>query len=273
MPQSKPPIALIAAAALALVIAGGLYAKKVYRAPEAPPNIIYTIKGPVILYPDAQPGELVTAPNFDTIYYLNADGKRVVFPDEQTFASWYGDFSAVKTIPRDVLESYPLSGRNATIRPGTYLIKIQSSPQVWMIGFPNVLFWLAQGESQVKAMFGEMWHERLVDIPEYYFANYSEGADLYGHSLYPAGTLIHIEENNQWFLVTPEGQRPVTEKGMQENHFQARFAVELDKPLDLPLGPTLDGYEPRWGSPDLYEQSADRGPVEIKTMGARPEVG
>jgi hypothetical protein len=273
MNESKPPIALIAAAVLALVIAGGLYAKKVYRAPEAPPQLIWTNRGAVLLYPRAEPGDIITSPDIDTIYYINSEGKRVVFPDAQTYESWYGDFSALKTIPRDVLESYPLSGRNATIRPGTYLVKIQSSPQVWMIGFPNALFWLAQGEPQAKAIFGETWQERLVDIPEYYFANYTEGADLYGHSLYPAGTLIHIKENNQWYLVTPEGQRPVTEKGMKENHFQATFAVELGQPLDLPLGPTLDGYEARWGSPDLHEQSADRGPVEIKTMGARPEVG
>lgn len=267
----KPPIPLIAAIVLALLIAGGLYANKVYKAPEAPPNIIYTLKGPVVLYPDAQLGDLITAPNFDTIYYLNQEGKRVVFPDEQTFSSWYGDFTAVKTVPRDVLESYPLSGRNATIRPGTYLVTIESSPQVWMVGFPNNLFWLAGGEPQVKTIFGEQWLERLVDIPEYYFGNYAEGADLQGTAVFPPGTLVRVE--NQYYLITPSEQRPVTEQGMEANHFQERFAIDLEQALTLPVGPALDEYEPVWGSPDATEQRQEESRVEININGLKPEIG
>ena len=105
----------------------------------APPNIIYTIKGPVVLHDHAQSGELITAPNLGTIYYLNNKQERLVFHDEQTYLSWYKDVKAVKTIPLDTLEKYPLSGRNATIRPGTYLITIPSSPQVWLIGHPNTV--------------------------------------------------------------------------------------------------------------------------------------
>ena len=152
--QLQPIHLLVAACALALLLAAGLYADMVYVPPEAPPEIIYTVKGPVMLHKKAQAGELITAPNLGTIYYLNRDLKRVVFPDEQTFLSWYPDFSEVKTIPQELLESFPLSGRNATIRPGTFLVTIPSSPQVWMIGFPNSLFWLADGEEQVKTLFG-----------------------------------------------------------------------------------------------------------------------
>lgn len=274
MPESKPPVALLITAVIAVLIAGGLYARSHYQAPEAPPQLIWTKRGAVLLYQKAEPGDVITSPEIDTIYYLNVEGKRVVFPDEQTYKSWYGDFSAVKYIPRNILESYPLSGRNATIRPGTYLVKVQSSPQVWTVAFPNVLFWFDQGESQVKSIFGETWQDRLVDIPEYYFTNYNQGPEL-GRLLYPAGTLLHIADSQQWYLVTPEGQRQVTSEGMKANHFQERFAVEIAQPLLLPLGPKLDAYEPRWGSPDQMEQSADHGPAVDTFMnpgGAKPEV-
>lgn len=246
----------------------------VYVPPEAPPEIIYTIKGPVVLYKQAQAGELITAPNLGTIYYLNRDLKRVVFPDEQTFLSWYPDFSEVKTIPQELLESFPLSGRNATIRPGTFLVTIPSSPQVWMIGFPNSLFWLADGEEQVKALFGEDWASRVVDIPEYYFANYTEGVEINGTTTYPAGLLVKARSNGQYYLITPEGQRLVSEEGMKANHLQARFALELDEPLELPFsGTTIEGFEHRWGSPDTLEQAADRGPKDLDTQGRKGEVG
>lgn len=205
--QKSNSYILSALALAAVLVAGALYADKVYVAPQPPPEMIWTIKGQVLLHPDAEPGDLITAPNLGTIYYLNNEKKRITFPDEQTFLSWYDNYDAVKTISRDVLESYSLAGRNATIRPGTYLITIQSSPQVWMIGHPNVLYWLTEGESQVAAMFGEGWADRLVDLPEYYFDNYFTGADISTLDTYPAGTLLRIRSNEQLYIVTLTGQR------------------------------------------------------------------
>lgn len=264
---------LVGACVLVFLVAAGLYADMVYKAPEAPPKVIYTIKGPVVLHETAQAGDLVTAPNLGTIYYLNNDLKRVVFPDEQTFLSWYPDYSAVKTIPQDVLESFPLSGRNATIRPGTYLVKIQSSPQVWMIGFPSTLFWLSGGESQVQTLFGADWSSRVVDVPEYFISNYGEGIEISDTDTYPAGLIVHIKSNDQYYLVTPEGQRLINEAGMTANHFNKRFVIEREETLNRSLvGPTVETYEPRWGSPDPAEQAADRGPQDVDTQGRETEA-
>jgi len=32
------------------------------------------------------------------VYYLGADGKRYVFPNEKTFSTWYSDFSGVQEV-------------------------------------------------------------------------------------------------------------------------------------------------------------------------------
>lgn len=258
-------ILLVAACVLSLLLAASLYADKVYVAPKAPPKMIYTIKGPVVLYDDAAPGDLITAPNLGTIYYLNHDNKRVVFPDEQTFLSWYPDFSEVKTVTKEKLESFPLSGINATIRPGTLLIKIQSAPQVYLIGFQKTLYAL-KGEQQALELFGADWAKRVVDLPEYYFVNYDEGIELSGAALLPAGIVYRALSNHQTYLLTPDGQRAINDEGLKANHVSERFIISLPQPLDLPFsGPTVTNFEPRWGSPDTLEQAADRGPSDLNT--------
>lgn len=264
---------IVAAALAAILIAGALYADKVYVPPEAPPNIVYTIKGPVVLYDGAEPGDLITAPNLGTIYYLNEEKERVVFPDEQTYFTWYDDFSSLKHIPREVLESYPLSGRNATIRPGTKLITIPSSSQVWAVGSPNILYWMAGGEEQVREFFGEDWASRVVDLPEYYFANYREAGPLYGTDIYPVGFLIHSRSNNAYYLVVSGGLRQISEDGIKANRFQPQYAIEVDEPPDIQLaGPPVDDYEAKWSSPDLNEQMADTGPEDLDVGDAEAEV-
>lgn len=274
MKQGSGKYFLTVAALAAIVAAGAFYADKVYSPPEPPPNIIYTIKGPVILHEQAQPGDLITAPNLGTIYYLNAQEKRVVFPDETTFLTWYESFDEVKTIPLDLLESFPLSGKNATIRPCTHLITIPSSHQVWLIGHPNDLHWLKGGEDQVIALFGPDWKNRLVDLPEYYFGDYNQGFDMGSDALYPAGLLTYASASGLYYLTVDHGQRLVTEKGFADNRFQDKFAIKLGSPLDLPLaGPPIDSYEPRWSSPDIGEQMADPGPQDMDIGGGEVEVG
>ncbi len=270
--EDRRKLWLVAACVLSLLLAASLYADKVYVAPKAPPKMIYTVKGPVVLYEDAAPGELITAPNLGTIYYLNHDNKRVVFPDEQTFLSWYPDFSGVKTITQEKLESFKLSGLNATVRPGTLLIKIQTAPQVYIVGFQKTLYSMAS-EKQAVELFGTDWAKRVVDVPEYFFVNYDEGVELGGADTLPAGVVYRAQSNNQTYLLTTNGQRAINEEGLQANHFSERFIISLPEPLDRPLvGPTVTGFEPRWGSPDTLEQAADRGPSDTDTADRATEA-
>lgn len=266
--------AIAALCLIAILIAGGIYAKKNYQAPEAPPVVVNTRLGPVVLEDNAiAPGALLTAPDLGSIYYLNEDMERVVFPDEQTFLSWYPTFDEVQHVSREKLESFPLSGRNATIRPGTFLVTIQSSPQVWVVSHPNDLHWMQGGEEQAIEIFGENWSERVVDLPEYYFGNYNEKQPFERTDAFPTGLLIHVKSNDQYYVVTDFGQRVVTEEGLKANNFQTKFAIERDEPIVFDnFGPLLDSFEPKYGSPDPKEQAADPGPDDIDTGGATTEA-
>ena len=47
------------------------------------------------------------------VYYLGANGKRFVFPNEKTYKTWYSDFSSVQTVSSTEMSSYTIGG-NAT---------------------------------------------------------------------------------------------------------------------------------------------------------------
>lgn len=94
--------------------------------------LVTTLAMSVVVVPQvnaaASAGDLIKMNGLSSVYYLGADSKRYVFPNEQTYFSWYSDFSGVVTIPQSELESYSL-GANVTIRPGTKLVKITTNPK------------------------------------------------------------------------------------------------------------------------------------------------
>ena len=110
------------------------------------------------------------------LYYLAADGKRYVFPNDKAYFSWYPDFSEVQKISDAVLASYPLGG-NVTYRPGTQLVKIQSDPKVYAIDKGGVLRWV-NSESAAVAIFGSNWNKKVDDIADAFFINYTVGSPI-----------------------------------------------------------------------------------------------
>ncbi|HQB26714.1 MAG TPA: hypothetical protein PLP70_02560, partial [bacterium] len=117
----------------------------------------------------AQPGSLIKMNGLSSVYYLGADGKRYVFPNQTTYFSWYKDFSGVVTISQSELESYPL-GSNITMRPGTYLVKITTNPKVYAVE-PGGLLRAIPDEASAKALYGDNWAKRVVDVPDAFFTN------------------------------------------------------------------------------------------------------
>lgn len=109
------------------------------------------------------------------VYYVDAD-KRYVFPNENVYASWYADFSGVRTISDEELASYQLGG-NVTYKPGSALVKLQSDPKVYAVGAGGELRWIASEEAAL-ALYGEGWNRNVVDIPDSDFFNYRVGAPV-----------------------------------------------------------------------------------------------
>src|SRR3989344_7808587 len=119
--------------------------------------------------PDAQAApQLLRSADFGTVYYLDDEGVRHPFPNQTTYESWYGNnFSKLVTVSNSYLAQYPL-GRNITIRPGTRLVKVRTSPEVYVVTIGGVLRQLAE-EELAQEFFGPHWATRVVDVPDVFF--------------------------------------------------------------------------------------------------------
>jgi len=135
----------------------------------------------------AKAGDLIKMNGLSTVYYLAADGKRYVFPNEKTYNSWYKDFSSVVTIAQSELEGYMLGG-NVTIRPGTKLVKITTNPTVYAVE-PGGSLRSIVSEANAIALWGANWAQRVVDVPDGFFTNYKVGTALTA-GVYPVGSLV-----------------------------------------------------------------------------------
>jgi len=135
-------------------------------------------------------GSLVKASGA-SVYYFGSDGKRYVFPDEKTYATWYADFSTVRTVSDAELASMPLGG-NVTYRPGVRMVKIQSDPKVYAIERGGVLRGVAS-ESVAAALYGSDWAKKIDDVPDAFFVNYTLGLPISSASDYaPSSVTVSV---------------------------------------------------------------------------------
>lgn len=128
----------------------------------------------------------------DIIYYYAADGKRYVFPNSKTFGSWFSDFSSIHTVSNEELAQMPLGG-NITYRPGVRLIKIQTSPKVYVVEQGGILRWV-QTERLAEEIYGNDWNKKIDDILDVSFANYEEGDPILSSTEYNATTTLKLVE-------------------------------------------------------------------------------
>ncbi len=107
------------------------------------------------------------------VYVIGEDGMRHAFSSETVYRSWFQDFEDVAYIDPTNLASYQL-GDNVTIRPGTYLVKITTDPKVYAVEPGGVLRWVASEEIAI-ALYGSDWAERVVDVSDIFWNNYTVG--------------------------------------------------------------------------------------------------
>lgn len=169
--------------------------------------------GPVLAAP--QSGDLVKLPDDgnqatdvdSAVYYLGSDGRRYVFPNSQTYFTWYADFSSVKTVTAAEMAGLPIGG-NVTYRPGTRLVKITSDPNVYAVEPGGKLRWV-QSEAIAKALYGDAWNKRIDDVPDAYFFSYKI-SDPLSAAVYPDGSVVKRLADGQRFLIQNRQKRKIT---------------------------------------------------------------
>lgn len=122
------------------------------------------------------PGSLIRIETNSSVYYCGANGKRFVFPNAQTYATWYADFSKVETISAEAMSKLPLGG-NVTYRPGVKLVKIQTDPRVYAVDHNGTLRLMVNPTIATK-YYGANWNKKVEDIPDAFFTTYTVGKPI-----------------------------------------------------------------------------------------------
>src|SRR3990167_8599243 len=110
------------------------------------------------------------------VYYLGADGKRYVFPNEKTYKTWYSDFSGVQIVSSTEMSSYTIGG-NVTYRPGVKLVKITTDPKVYAVADNGTLRWVTTA-AIAESLYGTGWASMVEDVSDAFFVNYTVGSDI-----------------------------------------------------------------------------------------------
>ncbi len=203
----------------------------------------------------ASAGDLIKMEGLSSIYYLAADGKRYVFPNEQTYFSWYSDFSSVVTIPQSELESYPL-GKNVTIRPGTKLVKITTDPKVYAVEPGGDLVWVPD-ETTASTLYGANWAQRVVDVSDSFFTNYNVIDEEVSATAYPEGSLVKFGDSADVYYITTDNtaRKITTEAAFTVNRF--KWDDVITATIDMPdTGADISG-----AVADLIDTSSGAGGV------------
>lgn len=121
-------------------------------------------------------GTVVKTENGSTLYYIDAEGNRYIFPNEKVYKSWFADFSDVRIIAPTELNQYQLK-ENVRYRPGVVLVKITESQRVYAVGLNGLLRWV-KNENLARLLYGDHWSDLIDDIPVVLFHNYQIGSDI-----------------------------------------------------------------------------------------------
>jgi len=192
--------------------------------PEEPTEPEEPTPGEEPTYPSGlQSGDLIKGSNSPAVYILGSDGKRHVFPTDTVYFSWFKDFSAVKVISDADLAAIPL-GANVTMRPGTWLVKIQSLAPVYAVEPGGVIRWI-ETQELAEQLYGEIWNQIIVDVSDAFWPNYIKGDGITTLS-HPSGALIsYAGDGNNYYMDNGE-KRPVSSTVFDANMFNSDFIVQ-----------------------------------------------
>jgi hypothetical protein len=108
------------------------------------------------------------------VYYYGEDGKRHVFPNEATYFTWYNDFDDVVEVSSSFMSSLTI-GKNVTFRPGSVLVKFDSSSSIYAVEKEHTLRRYTT-TGLIESDYGDDYEDVLVSISDSLYSNYTIGS-------------------------------------------------------------------------------------------------
>lgn len=128
-------------------------------------------------------GQYIRSESFSTVYYVTEEYHRRPFWNTQAFLTWENSFDNVLWVTDATLTVLPLATPMMP-RPETVLVKIQSDSNVYWTQKSDAnemdftLRWISK-EQIAKEVFGENWHDYVMDIEPTLFGNLKFGSPIY----------------------------------------------------------------------------------------------
>jgi hypothetical protein len=203
------------------LVAAGEGAPTPTQAPTSYEGLIMQDPMPAASLPvGVQVGTLVKIDGLSTVYFIDNDNRRHAFPSDNVYFSWFSDFSNVKTISAETLAAIPL-GSNVTMRPGTWLVKIQSDLKTYAVEPYGIIRWV-KTEEIASALYGSEWNKRIVDIDPAFFVNYQLGPDV-SLAIHPNGSVIKYANDTKNYYIDSGLKKYITSDVFASNLFQNNF--------------------------------------------------
>jgi len=216
-------------------------------APAAPPAATPTTPTADLILQDPTPaaslpggvaiGTLVKRADMSAVYFIDQDNRRHAFPNEKVYHSYYPDFSGIDIISSATLAFIPL-GSNVTMRPGTYLVKIQSDPKVYAVEPYGVLRWVSTEQIAIS-LYGSGWNSRIADVDPTFFTNYQVGSAITSN-IHPTGSAFSYQGDSNVYYVDNGQKRYISASVYSSNKFQDKFIVrDVNPAITYPGGTDL----------------------------------
>ena len=190
----------------------------------------------------ASAGDLIKSAGNSAVYYLGADGKRYVFPNQNTYRTWFGnDFSKVVTISATEMGNIQLGG-NVTYKPGTRMIKLNNDPKVYTVE-PNGVLRHVPSEAVAADLFGANWNKQIDDMVDSFMTppTYSYGSAL--TTLYPTGSLVKEAGSATVYYISGTEKRPIADMATMSANYLREEYIHTHSLADYTTGSALSGME------------------------------
>jgi hypothetical protein len=175
------------------------------------------------LPPNIYVGDLVKSSSSAAVYYIGQDNRKHNFPSELVFKTWYENFSQVKMISAVDLDKI-VAGKEVYIREGTYLVKKSNELKVYAIEPGDTLRWI-ENETIAKQLFGSRWTDRVIDISDAMFNQYTVGNSISSNA-HPTASLISYSGGIKIYYIENGQKREVSTGIFTQSRFQTRFVAK-----------------------------------------------
>ena len=116
-------------------------------------------------------GDLVSPSGASAVYLLGPGNKMYYFANPDIFSTWYKDFSSVKKVPANCLDTKGIGGP-VPFRAGSRLVKRLNSPYVYAV-LPGGQLERIENEDSAKKFYGQNWGQLVRDIADEAWTGYT----------------------------------------------------------------------------------------------------